>query len=58
MVSLKHYGKREVHQLIDKMEDCFDRPFIFYPDVLEPRQGGAASAIAPGQWFYGVNIYG
>ena len=58
MVSLKHHGKREVLQLIDEMEDCFDRPFVFDPDVLEPRQGRAASAIAPGQWFYGVNIYG
>ena len=57
MVSLKHYGKREVLQLIDKMEDCFNRPFVFDPDVLEPRWGRAI-AIAPGHWFYGVNIYG
>ena len=58
MVSLKHHGKREVLQLINGMEDCFNRPFVFDPDVLEPRQGRAANAIAPGQWFYGVNMYG
>ena len=44
--------------MIDGMEDCFDRPFVFDPDVLEPRRGRAAIAIAPGQWFCGVNIYG
>ena len=58
MVSLKHHGKREVLQLIDQMEECFDRPFVFDPDKVEPRWGRAASAIIPGHWFYGVNIYG
>ena len=58
MVLLKHHGKREVLQLIDQMEECFDRPFVFDPDKVEPKWGRAASAIAPGNWFYGVNIYG
>ena len=27
-------------------------------DKVEPRWGGASSAITPGHWFHGVNIYG
>ena len=57
MSLLKHHSKREVLQLIDQMEECFDRPFVFDPDKVEPRQGRAASAITPGHWVYGVNIY-
>ena len=52
-MSLKHHGKREVLQLINQMEECFDRPFVFDLDKVEPRRGRAASAITPGHWFYG-----
>ena len=58
LVSLKHHGKREVLQLINQMEECFNRPLVFDPDKVEPKWGRAASAITPGHWFYGVNIYG
>ena len=40
------------------MEECFDRPFVFDLDKVEPRWGRTASAITPGHWFYGVNVYG
>ena len=56
-MSLKHHGKREVLQLINQMEECFDRPLVFDPDKVEPKQGWAASAVTPGHRFYGVNIY-
>ena len=55
-MSLKHHCKREVLLLINQMEECFDRPFVFDPDKVEPRRGRAASAITPGHWFYGVNV--
>ena len=55
---LKHHSKREVLQLINQMEECFDRPLVFDLDKVEPRWGGAASAITPGHWFCGVNVYG
>ena len=57
-MSLKHYGKKEVLALIDSMEDCFDRPFVYDQDRVEPRRGWAASAMEPGHWFYGIQIYG
>ena len=57
-MSLKHYGKKEVLALIDRMEDCFDRPFVYDQDRVEPRRGWAASAVEPGHWFYGIQIYG
>ena len=50
-MSLKHHGKREVLQLINQMEECFDRPFVFDPDKVEPKWHRAASAITPGHWF-------
>ena len=31
---------------------------MFDLDRVEPRQGRASSAITPGHWFHGVNIYG
>ena len=58
LVLLKHHGKREVLQLINQMEECFDRSLVFDPDKLEPKQHRAASAIIPGHWFYGLNVYG
>ena len=59
LVVLKHYGKREVLHLIDQMEDCFDHPFEFNPEAIEStsRMRGA-SAVEPGQWGYGINVYG
>ena len=42
---LKHYGKKEVLALIDRMEDCFDRPFVYDLDKVEPQRGWAASAV-------------
>ena len=57
-MSLKHHGKREVLQLIDQMEECFDQPFVFDPDKLEARRGKVASAIPPGHWFYGIDVHG
>ena len=50
-MSLKHHGKREVLELINQMEECFDIPFAFDPDKVEPKWCRAASAITPGHWF-------
>ena len=59
LVVLKHYGKREVLHLIDQMEDCFDHPFEFNPEAIESsRKVRGASAVEPGQWGYGINVYG
>ena len=59
LVVLKHYGKREVLHLIDQMEDCFDHPFEFNPEAIESsRRVRGASAVEPGQWGYGINVYG
>ena len=57
-VSLKHHSKREVLQLIDQMEECFNQPFVFDPDKVEARQGKVASAIPLGHWFYGIDVHG
>ena len=40
------------------MEDCFDQPFKFDPELIEARQRRGGSAIEPGHWDYGINIYG
>ena len=40
------------------MEDCFDQPYQFDPELIEARCQGGASAIEPGHWAYGINIYG
>ena len=59
LVVLKHYGKREVLHLIDQMEDCFNHPFEFDPEAIEStRKVRGASAVEPGQWGYGINVYG
>ena len=58
LVVLKHYGKREVLHLIDQMEDCFDHPFEFNPEATESTRTRGASAVEPGQWGYGINVYG
>ena len=59
LVVLKHYGKREVLHLIDQMEDSFDCPFEFNPEAIEStRRTRGASAVEPGQWGYGINVYG
>ena len=55
---LKHYRKREVLRLIDMMEECFNQPFTFDPELLEARRGRTGSATEPGHWGYGINIYG
>ena len=57
-MSLKHYGQKEVLALIDRMEDCFNRPFVYDLDKVEPQRGWATSAVEPGHWFYGIQIYG
>ena len=56
-MSLEHHGKREVLQLINQMEECFNRPFVFDPDKVEPKWGRVASATTTGHWFHGVNIF-
>ena len=56
---LKHYGKKEVLCLIDQMEDCFDCPFEFNPEAIDTaRRMRGASALKPGQWGYGIFVYG
>ena len=41
------------------MEDCFDCPFEFNPEAIESsRRARGASAVEPGQWGYGINVYG
>ena len=44
--------------MIDAMEDCFDQPFQFVPDLIEARNQRGVSAIEPGHWDYGISIYG
>ena len=56
MVVLKHHGKKEVLRLIDEMEDEYDQPFRFNPKA--ERATRSASAVEPGQWGYGINVYG
>ena len=59
LVVLKHYGKGEVLHLIDQMEDCFNWPFEFNLDAIDSaRRVRGASAAEPGQWGYGINVYG
>ena len=56
---VKTLWKKEVLHLIDQMEDCFDRPFEFNPEAIESaRRTRGASAVEPGQWGYGINVYG
>ena len=40
------------------MEDCFDQPFQFDPELIEARCQRGGSAIEPDHWDYGINIYG
>ena len=55
---LKHYGKKEVLHVIDQMEDCFDHPFEFDPEVIDSaRKVRGASAVEHGQWGYGINVW-
>ena len=56
---LKHYGKKEVLCLINQMEDCFNCPFKFDPEAIEPaRKARGASAVEHGLWGYGIKVYG
>ena len=56
---LKHHGKKEVLRLIDEMEDEYDQPFRFNPEAVHAeRATRSASAVEPGQWGYGINVYG
>ena len=57
LVVLKHYGKKEVLGLIDSMEECYNQPFSFDPELLEARRGRTGSAIEPGHWSYGINVW-
>ena len=59
LVVLKHHGKKEVLRLIDEMEDEYDWPFRFNPEAVHAeRATRSASAVEPGQWGYGINVYG
>ena len=56
---LKHHGKKEVLRLVDEMEDEYDQPFRFNPEVVHTeRATRSASAVEPSQWGYGINVYG
>ena len=57
--ALKHSGKSEVLCLIGQMEDCFDQLFEFNPEAINStRRMRGASTAEPGQWGYGINVYG
>ena len=56
---LKHHGKKEVLRLIDEMEEEYDWPFRFNPEAVHAeRATRSASAVEPGQWGCGINVYG
>ena len=41
------------------MEDEYDWPFRFNPEAVHAeRATRSASAVEPGQWGYGINVYG
>ena len=54
-IPLRHYGLAETRAKVDLMEDEFDRPMLFEPDlILDPAVAGESI----GAWGQGVDVVG
>ena len=48
-IPLCHYGKKETMARVDLMEDEFDRPMVFEPDLIpDPAVAGECQCLGPG----------
>ena len=54
-IPLCHYGIKETKARVDLMEDQFDRPMVFEPDLI-PDPAVAGESV--GAWGQGVAMYG
>ena len=54
-IPLRHFGLVETKAKVDLMEDEFDRPMLFEPDLI-PDPAVAGESV--GAWGQGVDVYG
>ena len=53
-IPLRHFGLAETKAKVDLMEDEFDRPMLFEPDLV-PEPAVAGEGV--GAWGQGVDVY-
>ena len=55
---LRHFGKWEVLQKIDLMEDKYGEPMTFDESLILAHVAPMAARAEVGSWGYGVTVYG
>ena len=54
-IPLQHFGLKETKAKVDLMEDLYDRPMEFNPELIPDR---AVAGQNVGAWGQGVAVYG